>query len=156
MAGAAVWVLMQSEFNTSFRVDVPRYARLVLPVLVIVAIVAAAFEGANTKNSMVVWLSVVFWGLVAAVLTLLLSAISPSGKGVLAPLSMVGRLSFSLYLVHFPIFTGLSKFKEVWAVSLIPFVNFLSYMMLAFGLALPIAWALYKFVELPGIKFGKK
>ena len=50
MAGATVWLLIQTEINPYFRVHRQKLARLALPILVIIGIAATAFEGARAKS----------------------------------------------------------------------------------------------------------
>ncbi len=68
------------------------------------------------------------------------------------PLSMIGGMSYSIYLLHFPIL-------EVTNAWLVPAFSPLKVMAIQTGLVLPIilglSWLMYKFIELPCIKLGK-
>jgi peptidoglycan/LPS O-acetylase OafA/YrhL len=156
MAGIVAWLVMPPQKKEDPFQQAPISVYLLLVTLVVIAIYATFFEARNFDNATVIWLSVIFWGLAAAAFTLVLNTIGPRRRGLLTFLSTIGKVSFSLYLVHFPIFTGLSKFAHVWSVSQSPLLNYLIYLVLAFGGSVAVAWGMYQFIELRGIELGKK
>lgn len=98
------------------------------------------------------WGSLVYWGLLSALLTYLLGMLKPSS---IFGLSHLGKISFSLYLVHFPIFYGLRDLDKIWEITSVPGVNFIVYVVFGLGLSYFFAQLLFQFVEQPGIKLGK-
>jgi peptidoglycan/LPS O-acetylase OafA/YrhL len=86
-------------------------------------------------------------------ITLALSKIRLSNNGFLNLLSGLGKISYSLYIAHYPIIA-------ILAILITKFDNSQSAMILFIILSLFLsvisAWILYTFVEQPGIKFGKR
>lgn len=61
------------------------------------------------------------------------------------PLVWMGDISYSIYLIHFPIMCLLAHY--VHGGLMLGIVTTL--------ITLPVSWLLYEYVELPGIKLGK-
>jgi peptidoglycan/LPS O-acetylase OafA/YrhL len=107
------------------------------------AVMAALVLGKLINND-------IAWGAASALILLAVSA----GPGLQAPLAspvgqFLGRVSYSLYLIHLPIVLALlyATFAAsgVWpALTLAPV------------LSIALAWLMYKFVEIPGIQLGKR
>lgn len=154
--GIIVWLFIQKK-QPAYSINRDALFKLVLALLIITAVCATVFEYQNADNPYLPWISVIFWGIASATLTYTLSQISPTfwSKKYLQLFSKMGALSFSLYLVHYPIFTGLSDLKGIWNLTGYPIASFCIYLILAFSFSIAIAWCLHRFVELPGIKFGK-
>jgi peptidoglycan/LPS O-acetylase OafA/YrhL len=87
---------------------------------------------------------------VAAALIIVLALNAPSAARVLnrSVLQWLGRISYSLYLVHVPILTALfSRFagQPIWLIAITGIVA-----------ALLAATAMHSLVELPAIKLGQR
>lgn len=77
----------------------------------------------------------------------------PSTPLRLMPLQRLGDISYSLYLIHFPIMSSLALLPifQIWS----PDVSALGLMALTLAVAAPLAFLSYHYVELPGLALGK-
>jgi peptidoglycan/LPS O-acetylase OafA/YrhL len=131
----------------------------------------------NTKNSNFVGIALIFVGTIALAIlasithgvhildlraaigigyALLLTGCALSRPIILEAkfLSFFGTISYSLYLVHAPvIFSCVGMFTRI-AASLPPIPAYAACVAMALAIATPIAYALFIFVEKPGIKNG--
>lgn len=153
--GVAIWKFIHLQGKTQHH-----QTRLLtlLAGLVCVAIAGAYVEGykSGAPNYVYyVWWGLVFWGLMSGAFIYVLNLLRPTNTGVLRVLSELGRVSFSLYLVHFPIFYGLSTIMEMWKMTPVPEINFILCEVVMLGLAYFMARLLYRFVELPGMELGR-
>jgi peptidoglycan/LPS O-acetylase OafA/YrhL len=112
-------------------------------------------EGYRISDSSIVWGALIFWGILSGALIYVLNLLRPDNVAGLKVFSELGRVSFSLYLLHFPIFFGLSRSAKVWKITQIPEVNFILFEIVVIGLAYSFARLLFHFVEKPGMELGR-
>jgi peptidoglycan/LPS O-acetylase OafA/YrhL len=119
-------------------------------------ILVAYTEDAINNYSRIVSVGLLFfWGLSSALLIYVLDSLKPANIGGMRVFAGLGKVSFSLYLVHFPIFLWLSKFTNMWKISSVPELNFLLYLIVAFSVAYLLSLILYYFIEKPGVELGR-
>jgi peptidoglycan/LPS O-acetylase OafA/YrhL len=70
----------------------------------------------------------------------------------------LGAISYSLYLAHAPIIVMLMPVyvRIRTASAAAPFLGYVICVGVTFAVALPLSYLTYRFIELPGIKLGKK
>lgn len=155
VVGMAIWLVIHLKSHNHPIIASRQQTKLALAGLVCVAIAGAYVEGYKSSDSSIVWGALIFWGILSAALIYVLNSLRPANVAGLVVLTGLGRVSFSLYLVHFPIFYGLSKYENVWNITQIPEVNYLLYVIVVFGLAYFLARLLFHFVEKPGMEVGR-
>lgn len=73
------------------------------------------------------------------------------------PLVVLGDISYSVYLLHFPVMAAVAivggGMLGLWAFSIWP-LSALALMLVTLAITLPLAWFSYRWVELPGIALG--
>ena len=68
-----------------------------------------------------------------------------------------GRISYSIYLLHpLVIFHLTPVYRRVYASGLPLSVRFLICAAMTLGAVLSLAWATYRWIELPGMRLGKR
>jgi peptidoglycan/LPS O-acetylase OafA/YrhL len=67
----------------------------------------------------------------------------------------LGKISFSAYLVHFPIFMKMREWEGWRESTTLPEVNFLIFSMVGWIVSIVLGGLLYKCIETPGIRIGK-
>lgn len=151
IAGVVAWLVLlkAAESRQKIRSSILLVG---LALTVVLAIAGAYLEWLWWGDARVRWSCLVFWGVLSSLLIYLLGMLKPP---CIFGLSHFGKMSFSLYLVHFPILYWLRDFVKVWAMSAVPGVNFIIYVFFGLGLSYFLALLLYKFVEQPGMKLGK-
>jgi peptidoglycan/LPS O-acetylase OafA/YrhL len=69
----------------------------------------------------------------------------------------LGKLSYSLYLIHPPLILALiPAYRQVYGWALPLSLKYIIVVVLTFGLLITLAWLAYTLVEAPGIRFGKR
>lgn len=149
-AGIAVWTLMR-RLEHKPGLD-KAWAGWSLGLLIAAGIALACLESWRYDSVLLTIWAPVAWGLMAACLIYLLSVLNPPP---LFALSYLGKISFSLYLVHMPIVYGLSRSSTAWRVTDSVAINFGLYQVVAWSLSLTTAALLFHFVEKPGMRMGK-
>ncbi|WP_309607224.1 acyltransferase [Phenylobacterium sp.] len=121
--------------------DLPR--RLRLPHWAQVVVCAGAFAAAKLINDDLAWA-------VAATAIIFIAAAQGPVSSLLRldPCLFLGRVSYSLYLVHLPILLAL-----VYVLQ--PHVGLVLPVLLSPALSLGVAAGMYRWIELPGIALGK-
>lgn len=155
IVGVAMWLVIHLKEGNHQVADRRLQTKLALAGLVCLGIAGAYIEGYKANNAYIVWGGLIFWGLLSGAYIYVLNSLRPTNVAGLRVLTGLGKVSFSLYLVHFPIFYGLSKFTKVWRITQIPEVDFLLYEIVVFGLAYLLARMLFHFVEKPGMELGR-
>ena len=121
--------------------DIPR--RLRLPPWVQILVCAGAFVTAKLINDDLAW------AVAATVIVFVAAAAGPVSTLLrLAPCLFLGRVSYSLYLVHLPILLALVYILQ-------PHVGLVLPVLLGPVVSLGVAAAMYRWVEVPGIALGK-
>lgn len=151
-AGIAAWVTLKILSERNSPRPGPAATKLALGGLVVFGMILAYAEALRGDSVYMIVGSQVLWGLLGAGLIYVLSVLRP---GRISGLTFLGRISFSLYLVHMPVFYGLSKLSVIWSITDFAIVNFGIYLLLAWCLALTAAVLLFYFVEKPGIRTGQ-
>lgn len=151
-AGIAIWVLMKILADKRIPNPGAAITKLVLGALVAFGVMLAYAEAYWTSSVFMTVGGQILWGLLGASLIYVLSVLRP---GPVPGLSFLGKISFSLYLVHMPVFYGLSKFAPTWSITSFAFVNFSLYLFIALSISLAAATLLFHFVEKPGMRVGK-
>lgn len=161
--GVAVWQILSFEIGRRSVVSTDNrrqatISKLALSGLLCVAIVGVYLLSMNNRLSdpTFVWFGLIFWAALSGALIYVLDLLRPANTTVLRALTGLGKVSFSLYLVHFPIiWYGLSYFNEIVQITHIPEINFLMFELVVFGLSYPLALLLYMAVEKPGMELGR-
>jgi peptidoglycan/LPS O-acetylase OafA/YrhL len=69
----------------------------------------------------------------------------------------LGKLSYSLYLIHPPLILALIPvYRQVYGWALPLSVQYVIVVLLTFGVLITLAWLAYTLVEAPGIRLGKR
>ena len=69
----------------------------------------------------------------------------------------LGKISYSVYLWHAPVVWFMSPaYQRITALPLPASLRFLLCLAVTLCIVVPVAWATYRFVELPGIALGKR
>jgi peptidoglycan/LPS O-acetylase OafA/YrhL len=154
VAGVAIWAVIHFKVRNH---DCQQASnKLSLAGLVCIAIAGAYAEGYKLSDSTMVLGGMFFlWGLLSAALIYVLNFLQPVNMAGLRGLAGLGKVSFSLYLVHIPICSGLSRYPNIWSLTQTPEVNFLLYLVMVLGLSYLLARMLFYFVENPGIELGR-
>lgn len=120
-------------------------AFLVLLVVIVVAIpgILQALLGIQSG----LWRDPLPYSLMAGATVLASAWLSPSASRLFAngPLEFIGKVSFSLYLIHLPVMRYLVRELDYDALVTLP---------LAIGAAVAVAWVMYELIEKPGQKIG--
>lgn len=70
--------------------------------------------------------------------------------------AFLGKISYSLYLMHPPVVLLLVPvYRWVYSIQQPVTASFLTCVLMTYLVMLPLAWAGYRFIELPGIRLGK-
>ena len=145
----------QADRQTGRQAD-RQTGRLALAALVCAIILVAYTEDAINNYSRILSVGLLFfWGLSSALLIYVLDSLKPAKIGGMRVFTGLGKVSFSLYLVHFPIFLWLTNFTNIWKISGVPELNFFIYLIVAFSLAYLLSLILYFFIEKPGVELGR-
>jgi peptidoglycan/LPS O-acetylase OafA/YrhL len=107
------------------------------------------------------WLPVSIWAFVLACTVAQLSA----APGALAravshalrrpPLRFLGEISYSTYLVHWPVLVALTALLRR-SIELTPTLHFVLLLVVGAPLVAAASWALHRYVERPGIALGRR
>ncbi len=98
-----------------------------------------------------------YWEAVIYSCLLLGLGIVPSRIVVNAVTLLWGRISYSIYLLHPPtVFLLAPVFRRLYATDLPLSVRFLACATVTLAVVLPLAWVFYTFIELPGMRMGKR
>lgn len=86
--------------------------------------------------------------------TLLVAAIASTAYRVLdvAPVRFLGRVSYSFYLLHWPVFYLCVVVALKFAGNSAPWLGNLTMMVVSIAVALAVAWLSYLFIERPFMK----
>lgn len=153
IAGMAIWLFISLK-DQDYPICRKRLI-FALTVLFGIALAGAYVEALNSGDSRVVWIGLILWGMLSAAFIYVLHMLRPTNAIGVRILAGLGKVSFSLYLVHFPIYYGLSKLPDVWDITSLSEVNFMLYEIAGFGLAYILARLLFQFVEKPGMRLGQ-
>lgn len=151
-AGILAWAGVKIAGNRFTQLTALVRARLLLAVLGGCGVGLACLEVIHGDNFYMVLGGQVLWGLFGAGLLVVLAVLRPKP---IPGLTFLGRISFSLYLVHMPVFYGLSKSPESWGLTDIPLLNYSFYLTSAWLLALGAATLLFHLIEKPGMRLGQ-
>lgn len=151
VAGIAVWAALRIRAERRSLPIGVKTAQLALVGLIACGVTLAYAQSGLIQHVKLPRGSHVLWGILSAGLIFVLSYLRP---GPVPGLSFLGKVSFSLYLVHMPIFYGLSKFNVAWRLTSLPIVDYGIYLFFAVSLSLAAATLLFHFVEKPGISLG--
>ena len=106
------------------------------------------------------WIQIVEAGSAAGLIALFVYGGLQAPVLLWRPTRVLGDISYSLYLVHFPIMCLLAKGLQLAAPGVEPAIGGIWAGALLFAattlLSLPAAWASYHYVELPGVRLGKR
>jgi peptidoglycan/LPS O-acetylase OafA/YrhL len=161
LVGVAVWQVLSFETRRRFMVsadDRRTINKLALAGLLCVAIAGVYLLSMDNRLSdpTFAWFGLIFWAALSGALIYVLDLLKPTNAGVLRVLTGLGKVSFSLYLVHFPIiWYGLPYFHNIGQITDIPGINFLMFELVIFGLSYPLALLLFVVVEKPGMELGR-
>lgn len=101
----------------------------------------------------------VAWGLM---LTAFIAAVSIYQWPLLVnkPLAFLGRISFSVYLIHWFLLTRtdaiLSFVRVAMRITISPAVEYALFMIILLALSCAVGHIIYTYIELPGISIGKR
>lgn len=151
-AGIAIWVLMKILSEKRAARLSATTTKLMLGALVAFGVMLAYAEAYWASSVFMTVGGQILWGLLGASLIYVLSVLRP---GPVPWLSFLGKISFSLYLVHMPVFYGLTKFAPTWSISSFALFNFSLYLFIALSVSLTTATLLFHFAEKPGMRAGK-
>ena len=150
--GIAVWVLLRIAGNRAVDRFAFGGARLWLAILISCGAVLACWEVLQSDNFYMVVGGQVLWGLLGAGLLIALESLRPPP---ILGLTFLGKISFSLYLVHMPVFYGLSRSAGTWRLTDMPLLNHGIYLTIAWCLSLGAAIVLFYLIEKPGMRLGQ-
>lgn len=156
--GIAVWQILSSETGRRSIVSTDDLNKFALAGLLCVAIAGVYLLSMNNRLSdpTFTWFGLIFWAALSGALIYALDLLRPTNAGVLRALTGLGKVSFSLYLVHFPIiWYGLTYFHKIGQITDMPGINFLMFELVVFGLSYPLALLLFTVVEKPGMELGR-
>jgi peptidoglycan/LPS O-acetylase OafA/YrhL len=108
------------------------------------------------------WLALVIWVIVFG--GVLADAGNPAERLLLKPrrillhplMQFVGKISYPLYLVHWPVIIGLMAALMAWQPGLSPGTALATMLVAGVPIILFAAWLLHRWVEKPLMQFGKK
>jgi peptidoglycan/LPS O-acetylase OafA/YrhL len=155
VVGVAMWLIIHLQSRDLPMIVNRQQAKFALAGLVCAAIAGAYVEAYNLNDPGIVWSALIFWGLLSGALIYVLDILRPAKRFGLGWLTELGRVSFSLYLVHFPVCYGLSHSTKAWHITQVLEVNFLMYEIVVLGLSYFLARLLFRFVENPGMNLGR-
>lgn len=121
--------------------------------LVGIFIIAAFTFRAFADNGLVTFYSRFFWAWFFAAAIIAMAAIKP-GRNAL--FSRLGKVSFSLYLVHYPILDSLNEVFGSTRFSAHPLFNYAVFELIALPICYALACALYFLIERPGMAVGRR
>jgi peptidoglycan/LPS O-acetylase OafA/YrhL len=71
-------------------------------------------------------------------------------------LKFIGKISFSLYLIHFPIFQISTKYIDYFVLFNNNLLNYIIFSLFIWSICIAISFMMYKFIEKPFIVLGKR
>ena len=96
------------------------------------------------------WDAIIYGGLLLGL------GILPSSIFVNSATLFCGRMSYSIYLIHPVVIYHLAPvYRRIYATDLPLSARFLISIVMTLGIVLPLAWASYRLIELPGMRLGK-
>lgn len=131
---------------------------LKFPILLFAFVLSLSFSLTSLLENWPSWVQYLFWTLFYFVFFILCLRNSNlleriTGKLVFTAISWIGKISFSLYLIHFPLFKLFGYIhREIWNEKPANFLITLTY----FIPVITIAWVFFKFVENPIHQWSKK
>ncbi len=98
-----------------------------------------------------------YWQGVAYGSILLGTAMSPWKVIVNRITTFLGKVSYSVYLLHTTVIYLLSPvYARIYGESPSLSISFLSCLFLTFAIVVPLSWISYRFIEVPGISLGRR
>ncbi|MCG3115724.1 MAG: acyltransferase [Candidatus Manganitrophus sp. SA1] len=150
--GIGTWFLVHYGKSDGLRTCASQIGHwCALYALLLLGILIAYIQGYFGWELWSAFAALIFWALFSAGLVYLFDRLRPSCR----PLTRLGKISFSVYLVHFPIFMRMRDWEGWKGITPLPEANFLIFQMVGFGVSIALAYLLYFCVEIPGIKIGK-
>lgn len=122
-------------------------------VCLFVAILFAYFQSGYLNSVKISFLALIFWGVMSGLLIVFFDVIRPR----LAWFEFLGKISFSLYLVHFFIGSLTARWGGIWqkiAHIFNPDMAFAIFFLFNALLSIGIALLMYKYIEQPGMRYG--
>jgi len=113
----------------------------------------AYFQDGYLNSRQFSFFALLFWALMSGFLIVLLDIIRPRIRW----LEFLGKISFSLYLVHFLIGKVTGRLSSVWgglAHISHPDIAFGMFFLFSAMLSIVVATLMYKYIEQPGIRYG--
>ena len=156
--GIAVWVFLNNRNTTLKHTD----KQIVKPEkksmswqLLAIFLMGISFvyvEYFYVDNFYIMISGLVMWGILSGALIYFLD----TQRSIKLPIvSYFGKISFSLYLIHFPVFNSLTHLKKMWAITTIAEINFIIYAAIGILTSLCLATLLYYLIERQGMRFGR-
>jgi peptidoglycan/LPS O-acetylase OafA/YrhL len=97
------------------------------------------------------WPAIIYGGLLLGL------GILPSSIFVNSATLFCGRISYSIYLIHSPVVFYLTPvYRRIYASGSPLSAKFVICAAVTLGVVLPLAWASYRWIELPGMRLGKR
>lgn len=152
IVGVFTWLLM-TKVNMSEYVS-KNIGIICLLFLCFVGVLFAYIHYNNANNAVLQFYALTFWGIMSGLLIISLDIVRPR----LRWLEFFGRISFSLYLVHYVIGSIVAGPTDWWIACMEiigPELSFWAYFLLTVVLSSYIAFLMHKYIELPGINYGK-
>jgi peptidoglycan/LPS O-acetylase OafA/YrhL len=156
--GIAVWVFLNNT-NTKLKhadkVTAKQEKNLINWQLLIIFLIGISFvyvEYFYADNFYIMISGLMMWGILSGALIYFLDIQRPRQLPII---SYFGKISFSLYLIHFPVFNSLTHLKKMWAITTIAEINFIIYAVIGILTSLCLATLLYYLIERQGMRFGR-
>jgi peptidoglycan/LPS O-acetylase OafA/YrhL len=125
---------------------------------VLLAAGAVAFVGLLSERLLDPAFAPFFWQGGSYALTLLGLALCPLGFIVNRATQFLGRISYSVYLLHGPVILVINRpvFPRIYALDWPVAAKFGLCLAVALTVTLTVSWLAYSFIERPGIALGRK
>lgn len=151
IVGILVWQFMQLDLHKYIS---NKTAITCLFICLFIAILFTYMHGEHVTNELFSFLALPFWAMMSGLLIVFLDIVRPK----LAWLEFLGKISFSLYLVHLFIGSKTAEPTGIWlniAQISTSEIAFGAYFLLNTVLSICVAFLMHKFIELPGMRLGK-
>ncbi|MES2801168.1 MAG: acyltransferase [Bdellovibrionota bacterium] len=152
LLGIIAWILLDIiKLPNKLKTAIQKAALPIITVLIFVYVCAGYLESYYYSYRTVRFSSLIFWSVFSFSILILSSSANLKKNKFF---SHIGDLSFSLYLVHMPVFYYMTKYFSFSTITPYLFLNITFYVVSGLLTTYSLSFLLFEYIEKPGVKFG--